>query len=131
MSFTLPSFNLTANILRISAGTYVVVGTTDCNLAMGRRTALDRFAGPSPTDFGGLTPTLLCPAGTDIRDRSCGGNEDVLEVPAGSGRWYAASAVDDIGKGFANEHRAVTLLKVGWFAPWLGFGLSAWPTPIP
>jgi len=43
MAFTLPNFNLTANILRMAAGTYVPVGTTVCNLAMGRRQAWQEF----------------------------------------------------------------------------------------
>ncbi len=131
MAFTLPNFNLTANILRMVAGTYVVVGATPCNLAMGRRQAWQEFDIGITNAYLALTPSLLCPALTDIRDISCGGQTDVVEVPAGSGRWYTCCGVDDIGKGFPNEHRCVTLGKVGWDPAWIAAGLSPWPTPIP
>ena len=130
MAFTLPTFNLVANILRFNGTSYVVVGETVCNLAMGKRVSNPQGSS-GVGDLEGNTPILLCPAGTDIRDRSCGGDSDVVECPAGTGRWYAAGLVDDIGKGFDNEHRSVTLLKVGWFGDWLTRGLSAWPAPIP
>lgn len=130
MAYTVPTFNLTANIFRFSGGTYSNVGSTVCNLAMGRRIGWQEYAGDAST-FYGLTPALLVPAGTDLRDTSCQVNPDVVEVPAGSGRWYCCSCVDDIGKGFANEHRVATLQKVGWYTPWTTWGFSAWPFPIP
>jgi len=68
--------------------------------------------------------TLLLPAGTDVRDAWCASGEDAVEVPVGSGRFYRALYVDDIGKGFSNEHRAVLLTK-------RGNALGLWPTPVP
>jgi hypothetical protein len=63
---------------------------------------------------------LLVPAGTDLRDNHNLTGSDVVVVPAGSGRGYFVDQVDDLGKGFANEHRFALLSKAG-----------AWPTPIP
>jgi len=78
-----------------------------------------------------FTPSLLVPPLTDIRDSSCGVNQDVIECPADSRRWYSADGVDDIGKGFDNEHRCVTLAKIGWYLPWTTYGFTPWPAPIP
>jgi hypothetical protein len=97
---------------------------------MGRRTALYEPAGETG-DQGGLSPALLLPPLTDIRDNSCGTRSDVVECPADTRRWYNVSAVDDIGKGFDNEHRVATLQKGGWFGDWVTFGFTPWPAPIP
>jgi hypothetical protein len=67
---------------------------------------------------------LLVPAGTDVRDKFNSSGADAIECPTGSGRFYLAVYVDDMGKGFANEHRGVVLQKVG-------NALGFWPTPIP
>lgn len=82
-------------------------------------------------DQGGLTPSLLVPALTDIRDNSCGTRADVVEVPADTRRWYNVSSVDDVGKGFPNEFRVATLAKGGWFGDWVTYGFTPWPAPIP
>lgn len=37
---------------------------------------------------------------------------DLIECPRASGRMYMVSYVDDIGKGFANEHRLVTMFRL-------------------
>lgn len=67
------------------------------------------------------TPTLLMPALTDIRDQFVpGGAGDLVEVPAGSGRLYNVVLVEDVAKGFTNEHRLAAIQKTG-----------IWPTPIP
>lgn len=131
MSYTVPTFNLTANILRMAGGIYLFVASTPANLAMGRRMGWQEFESGTTNAFLALTPSLLVPAGTDVRDASCGGDTDVIECPAGTGRWYQASGVDDIGKGFPNEHRCVTLIKVGWLPAFVAAGLGPWPAPIP
>lgn len=59
---------------------------------------------------------LLLPALTDVRCAVCGAPPDVIEVPAGSGRCYFVSFVDDISKGFASEHR-LALLVFPWPMP--------------
>jgi hypothetical protein len=66
-----------------------------------------------------LTMNLLLPALVDIRGPQDTIGADQVEVPAGSGRWYSVVGVDDIGKGFANEHRSAALVAI--------FG--TWPAP--
>lgn len=52
---------------------------------------------------------LLCPKGTDIRGRMGwylnSNTPDLVEVPAGSGRYYTVWAVDDVDKGQPSEYR--------------------------
>jgi len=132
MAFTIPTFNLTC---KIWAGPNPPSGaprlSSVCNLAMGRRTMPsfpheDTFVAPH------MLAQLLLPAGTDIRDASCSPatSGDVVEVPAGTGRYYYVLEVDDFGKGFPNEHRWALLAKAcaAYFAPFAGVD---WPTPIP
>lgn len=126
MSFTVPSFPFNCNI-RTSRG---IAGppriVSPCNLAWGRRVShpsVQTDATDPLSSFQG-TVTLLLPAGTDIRDGWNSTGEDGVEVPAGSGRFYKAYYVDDIGKGFANEHRGAVLVKIG-------NALGFWPTPVP
>lgn len=131
MAFTLPTFNLTCNIHTVAGGVNVFRLSSDCNLAMGRRTANPNGTVEQDGGLFGLLPILLLPVGTDVRDSSCGGEMDIVEVPAGTGRWYQVIAVDDVGKGFPNEHRLATLGKTWGFAG-NGSGLTLpWPTPIP
>jgi hypothetical protein len=74
---------------------------------------------------------ILLPPLTDIRSKIASGQSDMVEVPAGSGRWYGAAAVDDIGKGFPNEHRAAFLLQASsYLNPTVYAGLF-WPVPMP
>lgn len=63
---------------------------------------------------------LLLPKGTDIRSTVCGVAPDVVEVPAGTGRYYSVEMVDDVARGFANEYRFAMVLQ-----------LKNWPAPIP
>jgi hypothetical protein len=78
---------------------------------------------------------LLCPKLTDIRGHTAAPfNGDRVEVPAGSGRFYAVIFVEDVGKTFANEYRLAVLaqmtsLVIGYSGqPW---GALLWPTPTP
>lgn len=134
MSFELPNFNLVCNIYTVTLGANSFRLDSPCNLAMGKRNALfigTIVAEDSASNLGGFTGQLLLPPGTDIRDQSCGGFADLVEVPAGSGRFYGVSCVDDIGKGFDNEHRFATILKT-WGFTGNRYGLTdPWPTPIP
>lgn len=121
MSFSVPTFNLTCNIWRNASGPPAAPDVTEnCNLAWGKRSSsLQGIQDPAGEPF----MTLLLPVSTDIRSSKCGAGNDWVEVPAGSGRFYEAIGVDDIGKGFSNEHRAAVLVASTHF--------GNWPAPIP
>jgi len=136
MTFVLPTFNLSVNIFD-GGPPYPPVTprlTVMGNLAFSRRGA--RSSNFWDQNEWGLLPYLLVPALTDIRDTSWVGalsvGFDVVEVPAGTGRWYQVTSVEDIGKGFANEHRCALLTKI--YADLGGTGTYAgllWPVPMP
>lgn len=131
MAFTLPDFNITCNVHGVVGGVHTFRLSSACNLAVGKRVIWPVGAGSQTGGSSALMAQLLLPPGTDVRDSSCGGQMDIVEVPAGSGRWYIVVGVDDFGKGFANEHRCAVLFKTWGFAG-NGSGLVApWPTPIP
>lgn len=119
--YHLPVFNLTVNIWRNQSdvGVHPPDVVTLGNLAWGRRVNVPAVGA---ADAYGVM-TLLLPALTDIRDNPLSpANADFVEVPAGSGRIYGVIVVDDMGKGFANEHRAAVIQKTSGFP---------WPNPIP
>ena len=64
----------------------------------------------------GCPMLLLVPKGTDVRGSQGFGNAtgelDLIEVPAGTGRFYTALGVDDVSKGFTNEHRFVVMSQI-------------------
>src|SRR4030095_6118536 len=110
MAYVLPTFNLTAGVWHYATyfGNFPTIVppadfTVSCNLALGKRGA------------GGFVSTmyLLLPPGTDGRDHlknpALTAHGDIVEVPFLSSRYYQVVVVDDIGKGFANEHRVCTL----------------------
>lgn len=118
MAFVLPTFNLNVNVWR-----HVSLPHSDPPAV----TCMGQLRGPSqtsatvnPTDGLAAGNYLLVPKLTDIRDASTPSNSDYVEVPAGSGRFYQVLNVDDIAKGFTNEHRYVIITK-----------LLPWPQPIP
>jgi hypothetical protein len=121
MAFSLPTMNLTVNIWRRivfpGAPTYIVAG----NLQYGRRYANNSFgvAPPGPDAYP-PTMSLLLPPRTDVQDAVSAPDGDIVEVPAGTGRYYEVIGVDDVGRGFPNEFRLALLTK---FPPW--------PAPIP
>lgn len=121
MSFSVPSMPLNCNIWRNANGPPAPADVTEnCNLAWGRRTSsLQGIEDPQGEPF----MSLLLPAGTDIQSAKCGAGNDWVECPAGTGRFYTCIGVDDIGKGFSNEHRAAVLVATTNF--------GNWPTPIP
>lgn len=133
MTFEVPTFNLSAGVYTGPWVGKVFRANLDCNLAFARRVA-NVQAGFDPTSpVSTLTNimSLLLPAGSDVRDHFQGGPYDVVEVPAGSGRWYAVAGVDDIGKGFGNEHRCAWLVKIGSSLNSVEFPGLVWPTPMP
>jgi hypothetical protein len=131
MAFSVPTFPLLCDVYRGPWLTRVLaIHDLACNLAWGRRVSL----ATNEQDFNefALCPTLLVPALSDIRDLKCRAVEDVVEVPSGSGRWYQVASVDDIGKGFSNEHRGVVIFPISenLFPTGSYAGLN-WPAPIP
>jgi hypothetical protein len=125
--YTLPTFNLVcdvftpaaANVL-VPAGAIIREVDLPCNLAWGRRVNVASTGGTMAPGVPLTAVTLLLPKGADVRGPQDITSADVIEVPAGSGRWYGVYAVDDIGKGFANEHRAAVLLACAgtWTPPY-------------
>ena len=120
MAFVQPTYNLTAGIWRPGTGPPSAAAvSTPANLSPGRITSGAQPEGyGAPVDNGPMW--LRVPAGKDIRDIYSGSPADLVEVPFGSGRFYQAMWVDDIGIGFTNEHRFAVLQKV-----------LPWPVPYP
>jgi hypothetical protein len=106
--YVIPTFNVVVNIWR---GT-IVAGPPVAP-------ALNPLANLSPGILAPIAPganlalmILRVAALTDIRDPYCtGGVGDYVECPAGSGRWYQVTQVDDVAKSFTNEHRFALLAK--------------------
>lgn len=122
MAYVLPTFNITCGIWQAPA--VPPVGPEDirlkCNLAWGKRVAVPSTGGTGTLGVVLMTMTLLMPPLTNIW-----GDPDlvaccVVEAPIGTGRVYRVAYVDDIGKGFANEHRAAILVAA-----------LPWPHPTP
>lgn len=135
MPFVLPEFNLSVNIFSRTAPPWTTPRLTVLgNLAFSRRVAVQSNWW-NQNEFMVLM-YLLLPPGTDVRDNSGFGGSaasaDIVEAPAGSGRFYLVDSVDDIGKGFPNEHRCAILSKA--FADVGGTGTFPgvlWPQPMP
>lgn len=131
MAFTAPTFNLLCDVYTGPWLTKVLrISGLPCNLAMGRRVQQLWAVGFNAPE-GAAAPNLLVPALSDVRDQICGGDSDLVEVPAGSGRWYVVALVDDVGKGFDNEYRLCALQKIGQAMSPGNFPGLFWPTPIP
>lgn len=121
MAFVLPTFNLTIGIWRgsVTPGVGTPAVTVDAQL----RAPNSGSTFYAPVLGGISTMVLLTPPGTDIRDAfTSGSSSDWVEVPLGSGRIYRVVIVDDIGKGFPNEHRYSVIYKTSGYP---------WPVPIP
>lgn len=129
MPYRVPTFNLQCNV-KTNAGTLVVpvppvfpYRLTDqaCALVWGKRVNVASTGGTTAQGVPLQTISLLLPALTDIRGPASASGEDCVECPSGSGRWYCVYAMDDIGKGWPNEHRCAVLLPI----------LLTWPDPAP
>ncbi len=135
MPFVVPEFPLTCDVYNGPWTTKVLrLAGVPCNLAWSKRIQPGFSYGGTPASSIPQAPmTLLLPALTDLRDGAglVGAEPDVVEVPAGSGRWYAVEYVDDIGKGFPNEHRAALIYKIFEKISPAQFPGLVWPVPIP
>lgn len=127
MAFVLPTLNLLCNIFTSDAFRPSIIPTApprhadvECQLTYGRRVNVASTGGTNAQGYPLLAMNLLLPSGTDVRGpQDVSGHPDIVEVPAGSGRWYFCFGVDDIGKGFDNEHRTAAILPM----------LSTWTPP--
>lgn len=133
MAYTLPVFPI---LCKIYPGPYdfhlPLRVLSPCNLAQGLRVFQSSFPQEQPPGLTSSLSQLLLPPGTDVRDCfSVGGEPDVIECPAGSGRWYQVSQVDDFGKGFPNEHRFALMYKIGEILDATTYAGLFWPTPLP
>ena len=120
MPYRLPSFNVDCAIWHQpnkppAAPDLTVKG----NLSPGKVTGIWTPADVTKPNVPGLM-WLRLPAGTDVRDEVATGGADTVEVPKGSLRYYSPVWVDDIGLGFANEHRFAMLGRI-----------NPWPVPYP
>jgi len=134
MPFVVPDFNLDCDFYTGPWLTKIFRFRVKGNLAWGRRVQNPQLTGSFiPGGNVSVTMTLLLPAGTDVRDASQSGSPEleIVEVPATSGRWYGVATVDDVGKGFANEHRAAVLTKIFQQLDPVQFAGLLWPTPMP
>jgi len=129
MPFVVPTFNISCNVKTVAAlapALFVApwrLTAQPCALVFGRRTQVPALK--QGATFGTVVPvyemSLLVPALTDLRGfQSVGAAFEVVECPAGSGRFYWCSSVDDIGKGYSNEHRSGLLVAVpgSWTPPY-------------
>jgi len=129
MAFNLPTFNLLCDIYTPPWLTKVFRAQVSGNLAFGRRGNFNFLDYAEDTALQGYA-SLLLPPGTDVRAYPTYPSADVIEIPSGSGRWYRVMWVEDIGKGFDNEHRSAAVAQISsTLDPTLYAGLS-WPIPM-
>lgn len=114
MPYLPPTFNLLCNIW---TGPAVVPPfgaprlTTHCQLRIYKTAAEVNASGFST----GMYVSLLLPAGTDIRGLfGFTAAQDLVECPAGSGRFYKVQTFDDVAKGFPNEYRMAVCIQAGY-----------------
>lgn len=125
MAFRLPTFNLLCNIsipgvpgTQVPAVAPYRLTNQACQLTYGQRSQVASASGTGNQGTLVLCMNLLLPPLTDIRGPQDVVSFDSVEVPAGSGRWYYVFGVDDIGKGFSNEHRSASIYAIaGTWAP--------------
>jgi hypothetical protein len=132
MAFRVPSFNLVCDIGLSTAAGYPGSKTgfiprivaQPCALVYGKRVNFAASHGPSAGNSQAFGMSLLLPALTDVRGLQSytgnGNRVDLVECPSGSGRWYCVAWVEDIGKGWPNEHRVALIQVIGsfWTAPY-------------
>ncbi len=118
-NYVLPTFNINCDLFTAGNFANPARGTIAGNLTPGRREVISGLSAAGlPLTAGSMY--LLLPPLTDIRGPLQAGGADGVEIPPASGRKYLVVWVDDIAKGFPNEHRFAVLTATG-----------VWPTPIP
>jgi hypothetical protein len=131
MAFTLPDFNLVVDIYTGPWLSKVLRLSSPANYAWGRRgQVFPTFdTDPAASTFSPQSILLLPPL-TDIRSSIQPGQADVVEIPSGSGKWYGVAAADDVGKGFANEHRAAYVYQISSKVNAINYAGLTWPVPM-
>lgn len=123
MAFVIPTFNLVCDIFSAAAPPPAAprIAGQVCQLRAPSVQAQNLGNGLLAIT---QTIALILPKGTDIRDQYCTpiNSSDIVELPPGTGCRYQVLWVNDIGRGFPNEHRYATLAKIS---------SGPWPTPIP
>lgn len=127
MAYRLPTFNLLCNVSQPDFANTIMIPSAPyrlesqaCQLTYGRRVQVVSTGGTAQVGVLVMTMNLLLPALTDVRGPQDIRSFDMVEVPAGSARWYSVVAVDDIGKGFTNEHRSASIHAMAgvWVPPY-------------
>lgn len=128
MAFRVPTLNILCNI-----GTPPIPNVpgipafpsrlrdVPCQLSQGRRSRSFSTGGTTTPGVPVQTCQLAVAKLTDIRGPQDTVSFDMVEVPVGTGRWYTVYFVDDVGRGFPNEHRVAGIIALArqWTAPYL------------
>lgn len=138
MAFTVPQFPIDIVIWHNydpAVSSYGLPdGTSLANLSPGKRT-FSVWQDVQPTDTVFRFPMeVLVPPLTDLRawyDDGAGVKPDLVECPKSSTRFYIVYYVDDIAKGFANEHRFAMLQMVRGATTFVDTGPIPFPIPLP
>jgi hypothetical protein len=122
MAYILPNFNLLCGVYTNKEppsivpfpgtfdATLVRITNQECALVFGRRVCQYSTSNAAYNIFPFVyLMSLLTPPLTDLRGWESTQGNDFVEVPQGSGRFYIVNTVDDIGKGYPNEHRTAAL----------------------
>ncbi len=126
MAFVVPNFNLLCKIGTSATAGFpatlppfsIRLASQMCALVFGHRVNVFASGGTAAQGYPVMGMSLLLPVGTDVRGSESGtGILDVVECPVGTGRWYQVIQVDDIGKGYANEHRSAAILALPVWVP--------------
>lgn len=133
--FTLPHFPLTMNIYKMTFPYNFLTKTfrvsVPCQLRAWGSHPRTQYVSAFPTGSIVGEVAVLCGPHTDIRDNACSGASDLVELPAGSGRWYFVVYVDDVAKGDPNEYRQAYIAKAYTSADPNYLNFPYWPSPIP
>lgn len=143
MAFKLPTFNITCNVWHSASYAPHIWPlpapdlSPPCNLSAARgRNVIPFLVQASGTLNVLLASQLLVGPKTDIRGRTLSGwNGDLVECPAGSGRFYTIGYVEDVARGFQNEYRMGHMYQVTSIMITLSGNLlnanELWPQPTP
>lgn len=121
MTFTVPDFNISANLWRPpNAPPSAVTRSFSAQLYITPRPCLDILPGSNGTYQPAIF--LRCPTGTDIKPG------DVIEAAAGDGWYYRVRWVERMHRGFGNEYLSA-LLEQG--SNVISPAVPVFPPPVP